>query len=391
MTNKNSILNFIFALPFLWCVTGVLIYQDAPKDMVYIVIITSILFLIFHNIKSIAHNFTESIICKLILSSLFLMTFTDYVNGYSSTTIRAFSVSLFMYLFTPQQVMNKLREHLHLIVLLGSVVSFTFVIYEINILNNVRMWSINPVRYTTLSCIFAILSLVGLISSKDTKIKIIYFISLILSLNILVLGQTRGTILAFMSALLLYLFVLICKNGTNIINKKSIAFVILLITPLIIFNKETINKRYTQTISEINKINSGNLETSIGLRLQMWKSGLDTISKVPVLGFGDRHFDIKKDQYNNGFISKSAARFHHYHNQFIDSFVKLGVFGFIFNLAAFILPWYIYTLNKSDLNLAIAISSFSVFIASLTDVPLYHPQSIIVYFMFISLMEKEPH
>ena len=385
--NLNKI-NLIFFIPFLWCVTGLLFYGDAPKDMVAIALVTMVTFLVTYGYKEAITNFKGSIISQLVAFFLCFIIAMDVYQGYSSTAIRAFSVSLVVLIFTPRIVIDKIRENLHLIIFVGSLSSFSFVVYEFYVLDTGRYWSINPVRYTTISCMLAMLSLMMLVLYENIKIRIISLISLLMSLNVLILGQTRGTLLAFVMSVMVF-FLLLKVMGKLKIGYKFLTLLAIASLPFLYLNKQVIEIRYETTINEISNISAGNLDTSIGLRLQMWKSGLDMIKSSPFIGYGNSHFEEKKLQYKEGFISKQTAVFTHYHNQFIDSFVKLGVIGFLFLILVFSAPWYLYYKNKTSINLMMSIVSFAYIVASLTDVPLYHPQTIIVYFILMSIMDLD--
>ena len=390
ISKKNKIINFIFLTPFIWCVTGLLFYFDAPKDMVAIAIVTMLTFLIFHGYKEAIYNFNGSIIPKLVAISLFSMIIADTYHGYSSTSIRAFSVSLVMLIFTPKSIIEQIRKNLHILIFVGSLSSFVFVFYEFYILNHGRYWSINPVRYTTIASTLAIVSLMISILSKNKTTKVISILSLLMSFNVLILGQTRGTLLAFISSLIAFFIVLKLTNN-NKTSKWWLISLTLISLPLLYLNKSVIEHRYNSTVQEVVRISSGNLDTSIGLRLQMWKSGFAMIKESPFIGYGNTHFREKEQQHNEGFISQQTTIFTHYHNQFIDSFVKLGIIGFLSVTSLFLAPWFLYFKYRTQTNFMMAIVSFSYTIASLTDVPLYHPQTIIFYFMLISLMDTNPN
>lgn len=358
--------------------------------MVAIAIVTMLTFLIFHGYKEAVYNFNDSILAKLVAISLFTMIMVDAYHGYSSTAIRAFSVSLVILVFTPKSIINKIRENLHVLIFIGSLSSFSFVFYEYYILNYGRSWAINPVRYTTIASTLAILSLMMFILYKERKIKIVSIISLLMSFNVLILGQTRGTLLAFTSSLILFFVVLHLYINIKISRKLIISLMIISL-PFVYLNKSVIEQRYNTTVNEVVNISSGNLNTSIGYRLQMWKSGLTMIKESPLIGYGDNHLEEKERQFKEGFINKKVAAYTHYHNQFIDSFVKLGLIGFLSVTSLFLAPWYLYYKYRTQTNLMMAMVSFSYMVASLTDVPLYHPQTIIFYFMLISLMNTHPN
>nr|WP_268895533.1 O-antigen ligase family protein [Grimontia sedimenti] len=162
--------------------------------------------------------------------------------------------------------------------------------------------------------------------------------SFIFSSNALVLGESRGVMLAMGVAVVLLVCYVLTKNANKIRMRKYISIFILSIVGLLTLNISSIVARYEATKKEVASIESGNLNTSIGFRLQLWHAGAELIKDKPILGYGESHKEEKERLAKEGYISKQAAKHSHYHNQYIDSMVKNGVGGLFSILLLIFLP-----------------------------------------------------
>jgi O-antigen ligase len=149
--------------------------------------------------------------------------------------------------------------------------------------------------------------------------------------------------------------------------------------------KDKINERYNQTIYEIERIQSNDYSTSIGLRLQMWMLTPELIKQKPILGHGQEQREILKGKLKSGEISNQLFYFAsaHYHNQFLDKIVKSGVVGLMFVTLLLLYPLMMMkNLPPSDTYMVIGlVSLFSI--AGLTDVPFNHAQPMMLYLLFL--------
>ncbi|GAB7219009.1 hypothetical protein VcTj87_08300 [Vibrio comitans] len=148
----------------------------------------------------------------------------------------------------------------------------------------------------------------------------------------------------------------------------------------------SIENRISQTKNEIENIENGNLNTSIGLRLQMWKAGLYIIRDHFITGVGEGHMKLKSELSSKGIISKNASILSHYHNQIINDTVKYGIVGLVLLIASFILPInLLFKNNNLYTNLGyILIVHYAI--TCMTDVPLHNAQTHAFYFCLIFIL-----
>ncbi|UJF18231.1 O-antigen ligase family protein [Vibrio sp. SS-MA-C1-2] len=259
---------------------------------------------------------------------------------------------------------------------------FTYSYYQYYVLELGRSWGINPITYTTMSASIAITSLV-ILFLKNKKLMLVSFY---LSFNSLLIGESRGVILAFFCAFLVILMMMsICKK----ITKKHIFYIFVIIAASMITNYSVINKRITESRVEAVKIENSNMNSSVGLRLQMWKTAIILMQEKPIVGFGDDNIHEKQLLADQGVITQQVVPFYHYHNLFLNAMVKGGVIELLLVLFTLFLPFYLFK-NKKMVRTIIPLSiSLVLFFASLTDVPLTHSPIINLYFMLLFLTEHK--
>lgn len=161
--------------------------------------------------------------------------------------------------------------------------------------------------------------------------KALFTISSLVGLYALAIIGTRGAFLPVIALIITMgiIFTSRLKIPVIIISFITIFFGVLTITQLPI-----VKSRMNDTISDFNEITKDNYQTSIGVRLILWKGGLQAFAKSPIIGHG---YDFKKifedykpsssgEAVTANWIIEGARLFH---NSFIDTLVTKGAIGFI--------------------------------------------------------------
>jgi len=163
----------------------------------------------------------------------------------------------------------------------------------------------------------------------------------------------------------------------------SAIFVMLL---SITINSSLVTERVKTTEESISTVKAGGTDSSIGARLELWKSSTHLILEYPILGLGNKEKLYREELANNGTIAPSTTKWSHYHNQYIDTFVKQGFLGLFLLILLVVYPLtqikYLDTLPAS-----IILGILSTFwVAALTDNPMNNAQPLIVFLALISLV-----
>ncbi|ROV59079.1 O-antigen ligase domain-containing protein [Vibrio ponticus] len=202
----------------------------------------------------------------------------------------------------------------------------------------------------------------------------------LVALSALIIGETRGNILALAVALSVLFLVVGIKNKAFIYS----CLIAILLVSAVSFHQ--IQQRYVETKQEILNTAHGKFNNSIGNRIQMWKAGIE-ISKDPtIFGLGNHHIEVKEKLYKQGKIPKNTVRYKHYHNQYLTAFITKGITGLLALILILGYPVYSYLKNRNNYNLIAILCSTIYAIAGLTDIPLSQPHSLIFYLVILLLL-----
>ncbi len=101
-----------------------------------------------------------------------------------------------------------------------------------------------------------------------------------------------------------------------------------------------VQKRISKTVSSLTQYYQGtNINTSLGMRFDMWKTAFYFAQEAPVFGVGEYAQRIgKKQLVEQRVIPASMLSFNHAHNEFINALSQRGIVGLAFLLALYLIP-----------------------------------------------------
>lgn len=319
-------------------------------------------------------------------SGLFLFVlFSIYhaLRGDAFSLPRTLITSLAYLFFVPWSKIPK--SWLYFLVVVAAIICGLNAIYEKFLLDIPRVGiATNPIPYA-LYVSFLVLSCLFLFLKNSSKtFKLVASVGGLLSLSAIIMTDVRGVIL-FLPVVIFYLVV------TTVRPTRKHFFVLFLSISAIssvfygIF-KQDIDARIRQTQYEISMIEKGNHNTSIGIRFDLWKRGVEVISQEPVFGLGDRGLQNSIASITN----RGAAIQPHLHNQYFDFLARYGLVGslatlilclaFIVRIESGRLVWVSNPLINSMLMMLL--------LAGLTDVPLHHTHIIYLLVIFCGVLVR---
>lgn len=379
--NKENIFKFLMLLPYVWLFTGLLVLRNSDKTMIVMMIIAIAATLLHRGLVPIKENLKNDKTLWLLLVITGYALFSYFYHGGSSREIRALiGASLFLICFPRELLTQKILLGL---TLLASSLCLAYACYYSLYINIDRAeWPINAIPFATMCAVFGVLAIAQLSRTASLNVKLQAALALIFSLTAIIFTDTRGIWLGFTIAAIIILLLKIKNKGINW-KYTTIGLAALLSIGFIV--KPQIEQRIVQTQAEINAITSGNLDTSIGFRFQMWKLAPDMLKDNYILGLGDKHALRFDNLHNQGLVSERLFNFKpaHYHNQYLDNFIKTGGIGLLLFLALLIVPItqvkYVSTDRKYKIIGIVGLFA----IAALTDVPFNHGQTLSTYLLLI--------
>lgn len=381
-TIKNNLIWIVF-VPFIWINTGMFWFEKGVSYTPAIILIFTLIYSVVFR-KDLKDNLIDKkqdLFLKLLIIYLIICVIVYFLNGYSSRQIKAIGYSFLYLLFLPKKDLKKLPFKLTIV--LSATGFFVISFYQYFILNTPRVHGyINPIVFGSVVALVCCISLLLMFASKEKTEKFVFFICFSLLLASTVYHLSRGVWLALIFVFCFLFFLNIKNNYLN--HKKAMLFLLVIILGVIAVNKDIIwDRAVTNTSFEFSQIKKGDFKNSVGLRLQMFKSGFIIIEDNLLFGVGDNFSEKIKNQYNNKQVNGALIEYplSHFHNQYIDKFVKTGILGFLSLLSLILYPM-IRALKYKKPSDYMLISICSIlFIAGLTDVPLNHGP--ILYYFFI--------
>lgn len=388
IVNRKAVQLLIF-FPCLFAFTACAVIKDGSKVIVPFVLLSILITILTEkDVKSLLKRNFSTPFYKVILLMTVFSVVMYYTNGFSSSVIRALLTMSCFLLFLPwHKLPNKSFNYF---VFLGSLTVFiNSIYYNVWLEQHRSAGPVNPIPYATFCGLLFTTSICYMIYEKLNRYRILAAAGFIMSGASIILSQSRGVWLAVALAITLLII-----NGfrRNIFNWKFSLGIFALIFIVAFVFKPEINQRIESTKNELVQIQQGNLNTSIGLRLQMWMLADDIIDGHYLFGIGASQLGQRLNGlYQEKIASEEIHEFSptHLHNQFVDSLVKNGIVGLCIMLALLFIPLKHIT-QRPPVTRALILCSVAVFlVASLTDVPFNHPQSFTIYIILLSFLNSD--
>lgn len=122
-------------------------------------------------------------------------------------------------------------------------------------------------------------------------------------------------------------------------------FLLMILGCLLISSNNTIKNRINETFIDYNKYSTNtNAFTSVGIRLDLWKSASIIFLEKPVSGVGLKgRLERRRALGESGVIDKRVARMnYHDHNQFLEAASVTGMIGLSALIAIFTIPLFLF-------------------------------------------------
>ncbi|WP_175365440.1 O-antigen ligase family protein [Aliivibrio logei] len=325
---------------------------------------------------------------KIIILSLFFTLIViitkELYGGIYGSFMR--SCIIFSVLFICIYSQNTTKRSLYIPILLGILLNSSYLIYTTIIKDIYRPVEImNPNLYAPLFGIFLILSFNFVDFKKPTLLSVVSLISSLLLTFSVVVMQSRGVLAASLFALLALSFNTILINKSKL---KTIGILLSIVFISIYFNQEKIDILYKKSMTEYGRISNGDLNSSVGLRIQMLTVGMSMIKEAPLFGHGKDYKEIKTKTVEKKSLNKVINTFSTLHNVYIDSWAKLGILGFLMTILLTLLP-YLLLKGSSYWVLGLSLSSFT-FIISMVDTVLLGGSFLLAIITICLILKYQP-
>jgi O-antigen ligase len=214
---------------------------------------------------------------------------------------------------------------------------------------------------------------IGWNNRSEKAVILLKFLIFCVSLYITILGQSRGTWIAIP---FFVVFGIQFLGGIRIRHKLMVAVLALAVMTTMLTFSSTIQTRIAEAKSDVTLyLQGGNADTSLGIRLQLWRASWELFKERPIFGIGRENFGPGLANFSSkNMISPVAASFAHSHNELLFNMTILGIIGLLANLSVYCVPAYYFgrEIRHPDSSVRTAagmgvLLSLGFFIFGLTD------------------------
>ncbi len=287
-------------------------------------------------------------------------------------------------------------EKIILAIKISVLIGFSYAIYQSYYLglDRAEAGADASTIFAFIMIIFAFFSIID-IWKQSNKARLFSVIIFLLALYSVVLSGTRISWVMFIILIPTILFIWYIQKT---ITKKTILLIFLFLFTVLAFavNNAKVNDRIATTINEVKlfDINEDN-NTSVGLRLKMWASGIEAFKHQPFIGYGYHNVGVAASQHVYGdFATDFIANSKMLHNDYINSLVGFGILGLFTFLALLFFPLIVFLKRLkqgSDFtkNAMGVIFMVSLLVFSITDSIYSHNvmRSLVVFLLALLLIE----
>jgi len=213
----------------------------------------------------------------------------------------------------------------------------------------------NPNTFGDLVVVMLWLSLINADREPDETYKYT-LLGIFFGTSAVVMSGSRASILVYILLLLLYSVLMYKKKSLNIKIYHTL-FVGIFTFVTVLYLSNVIVDRATIAVSEISAWEKEeNKTTSIGARLEMYRTGIQAFLDSPLIGYGYRNANDVASRYTEGRIKEQIAGYTHLHNEYLTNMVSAGMIGLITLLALFCMPlkYFIEHVREKDNRATIA-------------------------------------
>lgn len=327
---------------------------------------------------------------SLALAGYFILL--HFTQNYDISFSRTIIPVLLYLLFIPSEFIHK--QKIFFIVLLSGVIAGGGAYYEYFFLSlRAGTTVINAIPFATYA---AIIFFTSIFLAKDVLLQlkvykksyyVFFSVSLILCFSAIILSMTRGIWLATVFVIIIFM---VANIKTLFKRKCNFLWLLIIITLAFSASFEMISARVTATQLEFKNISANNQNSSIGIRLQLYKTGLKHFITSPIFGISyEKDIQLSTEDLKEGNITAVVYPFlkiNHYHNQFIYQLVYTGIFGLcLFLLYMFTLPFILRNKHGALRNVVVSVI-LVIIIAGITDIPFRHAHITYLFSMLMGIL-----
>ncbi|WP_058050462.1 O-antigen ligase family protein [Janthinobacterium sp. Ant5-2-1] len=201
----------------------------------------------------------------------------------------------------------------------------------------------NPIHYGNASMLFGMLALSGLGWAREQRHSLVWICVLLAGGLAGVFGSIISSSRGGWVVLPICLLIIAVHHAKHYGKRYRIAMFTLLLAIVAVayaMPSSLVYQRAIIAVAELEKFESnGDAATSVGQRLEMWRTALEMSKQNLWLGMGRTGYLAQKQELvAEGKMSSAISAYTNAHNDYLDALVKRGIIGLLALLALFIVP-----------------------------------------------------
>lgn len=167
-----------------------------------------------------------------------------------------------------------------------------------------------------------------------------------------ILSGTRGGWLALpLASLIFYRAYLV--NWPRLWRVGLVMLATLLLVGVYALPQTGVRERVAQAVNDVQSYQPGKAHSSVGIRLELYRTGLGLIREKPLSGYSlEGYQNAMQSLHDQGAVHRLVAKNWHVHNDILHAGLRYGVIGALATLALYIWPLWYFTrcLHKGSLE-----------------------------------------
>ncbi|QQB18155.1 O-antigen ligase family protein [Aeromonas jandaei] len=287
----------------------------------------------------------HKIIASLLLSYFVLFLISVIFDGSSFSQLDRPSRALMAALVIPTLARHKVKLEVLLCgFACGALIAACIAIYDKFYLGYERAFEFYsiPIQSGNISMSLGLFCLCGYFWSRANKFYNYSFFYMI--------GAISGLIGSFLSGsrggwillpVVIFSILMLYRNLIASNERKGLLCLLFIIIAMVLAPQTGMLKRFDAAKTDIEQYVDGtNLDTSLGIRFQLWRSAWDSFKEKPFFGWGqDGLRESQKQQLKENKITNFIYNFnYHAHNQYLEEMAKRGIIGLLVLIAMLCVP-----------------------------------------------------
>ena len=159
---------------------------------------------------------------------------------------------------------------------------------------------------------------------------------------IMLLNETRGAWIVYCILIIVSIYYLYRSKvfSSRVVSLIAISFVLLVALAL---NTGSVKERVNIATTQAQEWMAGEkyIDSSVGLRLEMWSAGIRSIENAPLFGYGNHNANLVAANYSDDRVKSHIASLNHLHNDYLNHFISKGFLGFLSVVGLLLLPLFV--------------------------------------------------